>query len=50
MIVLNVVMMVVRKVKHLQESDGNFLTEKMINQQNAVRTNIHDSTNTKNDL
>lgn len=26
------------------------ITEKMINQQNAVSTNIHDSTNTKNDL
>ena len=36
------------EVKHLQESNGNFLTEKMINQQNAVSTNIHDSTNTKN--
>ena len=38
------------EVKHLQDSNGNFLTEKMINQQNAVSTNIHDSTNTKNDL
>jgi len=38
------------EVKHLQDSNGNFLTEKMLNQQNAVSTNIHDSTNTKNDL
>ena len=38
------------EIKHLENSDGNFLTEKMINQQNAVSTNIHDSTNTKNDL
>lgn len=38
------------EVKHLQDSNGNFLTEKMINQQSAVSTNIHDSTNTKNDL
>ena len=38
------------EVKHLQDSNGNFLTERMINQQNAVSTNIHDSTNTKNDL
>ena len=38
------------EVKHLQDSNGNFLTEKMINQKNAVSTNIHDSTNTKNDL
>ena len=38
------------EVKHLKDSNGNFLTEKMINQQNAVSTNIHDSTNTKNDL
>ena len=38
------------EVKHLQDSNGNFLTEKMINQQNAISTNIHDSKNTKNDL
>ena len=38
------------EVKHLQASDGNFLTERMINQQNAVSRNIHDSKNTKNDL
>lgn len=38
------------EVKHLQNSNGNFLTEKMINRQGAVSTNIHDSTNTKNDL
>lgn len=38
------------EVKHLQDSNGNFLTEKMLNHQNAVSTNIHDSTNTKNDL
>jgi len=38
------------EVKHLQDSNGNFLTEKMINQQSAVSTNIQDSTNTKNDL
>ena len=38
------------EVKHLQDSNGNFLSEKMINQQNAISTNIHDSTNTKNDL
>ena len=38
------------EIKHLENSDGNFLTEKMVNQQNAVSTNIHDSTNTKNDL
>lgn len=38
------------EVKHLQDSNGNFLTEKVINQQSAVSTNIHDSTNTKNDL
>ena len=37
-------------VKHLQDSNSNFLTEKMINQQSAVSKNIHDSTNTKNDL
>jgi hypothetical protein len=38
------------EVKHLQDSNGNFLTEKMINQQSAVSIKIHDSTNTKNDL
>ena len=38
------------EVKHLQDSNGNFLTEKMINQQNAISTKIHDSKNTKNDL
>lgn len=38
------------EVKHLKDSNGNFLTEKMINQQSAVSTNIQDSTNTKNDL
>ena len=26
----------------MQDSNGNFLTEKMINQQNAVSTNIHE--------
>jgi hypothetical protein len=38
------------EVKHLQDSNGNFLTEKMINQQGAISTNIQDSTNTNNDL
>ena len=38
------------EVKHLQDSNGNFLTEKMINQQNAISTKIHDSKNIKNDL
>jgi hypothetical protein len=38
------------EVKHLQDSNGNFLTEKMINQQSAVSTNIQDSRNTNNDL
>lgn len=38
------------EVKHLYDSNGNFLTEKMINQQSAVSRNIHDFTNTKNDL
>ena len=35
---------------HLKNSNGNFLTKTMINQQNAVSISIHDSTNTKNDL
>jgi len=39
-----------RERDHLQDSNGNFLTEEMINQQSAVSTNIQDSTNTKNDL
>ena len=34
------------EVKHLQDSNGNFLTAKMINEQNALSTNIQDSTNT----
>ena len=38
------------KVTHLKDSNGNFLTEVMINQQNAISTKIHDSKNTKNDL
>ena len=38
------------EVKHLKNTDGNFLTEKMIKQQSAVSTNIQDNTNTKNDL
>lgn len=42
--------LVLVEVEHLENTHGNFLTEKMINQQNAVSTNIHDSTNTKNDL
>ena len=38
------------EVKYLQESNGNFLTEKMINQQSVESKNIHDFTNTQNDL
>jgi hypothetical protein len=38
------------QVKHLQNSNGNFLTEKMINQQGAVSINIQNSRNTNNDL
>ena len=38
------------EVKHLKDSNGNFLTETMINQQNAISTKINDSKNTKNDL
>ena len=38
------------EAKHLKDSNGNFLTEKVINQQNAVSIDINDSTNTKNDL
>ena len=39
-----------RESGHLESTNGNFLTEKMITQQNAVSTNIHDSTNIKNEL
>ena len=38
------------EVKHLQDSNGSFLTERMINQQGAISTNIQDSKNTNNDL
>ena len=38
------------EVKHLEDSNGNFLTQKMIDQQVAVSTNIQDSRNTNNDL
>ena len=38
------------EVTHLQKSNGNFLTERMIKQQNAISTNVQNSTNTKNDL
>lgn len=38
------------EVKHLKSTNGNFLTEKMINKQSAVSTNIQDSKNTNNDL
>ncbi len=38
------------EIKYLQDSNGNFLTEKMINQQTAVSISIHNSTNTKSDL
>jgi hypothetical protein len=38
------------EVKHLESTNGNFLTEKIINQQSAVSTNIQDSENTNNDL
>ena len=38
------------EVKHLKDSNGNFLPEKMIKQQSAVSTNIQDRTNTNNDL
>lgn len=38
------------EVKHLKSNNGNFLTEKMINEQSAVSTNIQDLKNTNNDL
>ncbi len=38
------------EVKHLKDTNGNFLPERMIKQQSAVSTNIQDPTNTNNDL
>ena len=38
------------ELKHLKDTNGNFLPEKMIKQQSAVSTNIEDPTNTNNDL
>jgi hypothetical protein len=38
------------EVKHLKDTNGNFLPERMIKQQSAVNTNIQDLTNTNNDL
>jgi hypothetical protein len=38
------------EVKHLKDTNGNFLPEKMIKQQSAVSTNIQDPKNTNNDL
>ena len=38
------------EVKHLKDTNGNFLPERIIKQQSAVSTNIQDNTNTKNDL
>lgn len=38
------------EVKHLKSNNGNFLTEKMINVQSAVSTNIQDLKNINNDL
>ena len=38
------------ELKHLKDTNGNFLPEKMIKQQSAVSTNIQDPTNTNNDL
>ena len=38
------------ELKHLKDTNGNFLPEKMIKQQSAVSTNIQDLTNTNNDL
>ena len=42
--------LVAAEVTHLKDSNSNFLTEKMINEQSAVSTNINDSKNTKNGL
>lgn len=38
------------EVKHLKDTNGNFLPERMIKQQSALSTNIQDLTNTNNDL
>ncbi len=38
------------ELEHLNATDGNFLTEKMINEQKALNTNIQDLKNTNNDL
>jgi len=38
------------EVKHLKDTNGNFLPERMIKQQSGLSTNIEDPTNTNNDL
>lgn len=38
------------EVKHLKDTNGNFLPERMIKQQSGLSTNIKDPTNTNNDL
>jgi hypothetical protein len=38
------------EVKHLKETNGNFLPKRMIKQQSGVRRNIQDPRNTNNDL
>ncbi len=35
---------------HLIANDGNFVTEKVLNEQKAVSTNIQDNTNNNNGL
>jgi hypothetical protein len=35
---------------HLMATDGNFVTEKVLNEQKAVSTNIQDNTNNNNGL
>ena len=37
------------EVQHLKNTDGNFLTEKIIINQSAVSTNIKNPTNTNNE-